>query len=150
MSLRIVPVAQFAIAALLMFGFAWFFPEFNRSFPNQRTLASIFALASMSLGISAVVSFKKSETTVDPSHPEDASHLVTYGVYRLTRNPMYLALAIMLIAWGFYLGNFYSLIAVLAFILYITKFQIKPEEKVLAAKFGEDYQRYRLRVRRWI
>ena len=104
----------------------------------------------MSLGISAVVSFKKSETTVDPSHPEDASHLVTYGVYRLTRNPMYLALAIMLIAWGFYLGNFYSLIAVLAFILYITKFQIKPEEKVLAAKFGEDYQRYRLRVRRWI
>ncbi|MEO1475370.1 MAG: isoprenylcysteine carboxylmethyltransferase family protein, partial [Pseudomonadota bacterium] len=89
-------------------------------------------------------------TTVNPLRPDKATHLVVTGLYRISRNPMYLGLAILLTGWGLYLGDAANLAVLAAFIGFITIFQIKPEEEILRSKFGDDYIDYCRRVRRWI
>ncbi len=102
------------------------------------------------LGTTAIFQFRNARTTVDPTRPENASRLVTNGVFRFTRNPMYLSALLVLGAWAVKLGNAVSLLAVPLFFLYITRFQIEPEERVLRARFGEEYDSYLHRVRRWL
>ncbi len=82
--------------------------------------------------------------------PEAASTLVCSGVYRVTRNPMYLGLLLVLTGWAVHLSCAWTLIGPLAFKLYIDRFQIAPEERALSGKFGADYSAYATRVRRWL
>ena len=72
------------------------------------------------------------------------------GVYRYTRNPMYVGLACCVLAWGVYLQNFAALLGVVIFIAYMTHFQIKPEERALQEKFGDEYANFKSKVRRWL
>ena len=81
-------------------------------------------------GLAGVYSFYRARTSVDPHKPEKASSLVTSGVYRITRNPMYVGLAIILGAWAIWLGSLLSMAGVVIFMLYITRFQIIPEERL--------------------
>ena len=89
-------------------------------------------------------------TTVNPLRPEKASSLVTSGIFRLTRNPMYLGLALIVAAAAAWYGNLLGGFVVPMFVLYINRFQIVPEERALAAKFGTAFDAYRSRTRRWI
>ena len=82
--------------------------------------------------------------------PERASALVERGIYRHTRNPMYLGLLCLLLGWTLALGQWAALLGPLVFVVYITRFQIVPEERVLLAHFGAAYDDYRQRVRRWL
>ncbi len=82
--------------------------------------------------------------------PDTASSVVTAGIYRATRNPMYLGLALALAGWAMYLSNLVALLIVPAFVAYMTQFQIKPEERTLLAKFGPGFAAYMAAVRRWI
>lgn len=107
------------------------------------TLAAVFA----GLGIWA---FRRAGTTVNPVAIDRASELVTSGVYGVTRNPMYLGLALLLCAWTAWLSQPWALLGPVAFVAYITRFQIMPEERMLTGKFGEAYARYRAQVRRWV
>ncbi|HEV8366930.1 MAG TPA: isoprenylcysteine carboxylmethyltransferase family protein, partial [Pyrinomonadaceae bacterium] len=75
---------------------------------------------------------------------------VSTGVYRFTRNPMYLGLLLTLLGWAAFLSNPASLLFVPIFVLYINRFQIKPEEQVLSSLFGAEYMAYKSRVRRWL
>lgn len=79
-----------------------------------------------------------------------ASSLVTNGVYRFTRNPMYVGLLLALSGWAAFLSSPSALVYLVAFVLYMNRFQIEPEERVLASRFGADYAAYRTRVRRWL
>lgn len=97
----------------------------------------------------AGVTFWRAHTTINPLVPSKASHLVTHGPFRWTRNPMYLALALMLAGWALWLGNAVSFLGVPVFVLVVTVLQIVPEERVLQEHFGEEYMRYRDRVNRW-
>lgn len=99
---------------------------------------------------SAIMSFIKQKTTVNPLDPEAATSLVSDGVFKLTRNPMYLAMALIVLAWGLYFVEIYSPVFVAVFVLYMTQFQIKPEERALDKVFGESYADYKQKVRRWI
>jgi protein-S-isoprenylcysteine O-methyltransferase Ste14 len=83
-------------------------------------------------------------------HPENASALVTYGIYRLSRNPMYCGMAALLLAWAAYLQSPLSVLGIAVFVLYITQFQIKPEERTLEKLFGDAFLRYKSSVRRWL
>ena len=94
--------------------------------------------------------FVKSKTTINPLKPEKANNLVTDRLYRFTRNPMYLGMALILTGWAFYLGGFSSLLLLPGFVFLLTKYQIKPEERILESIFGEEYVRYKTEVRRWI
>ncbi len=87
---------------------------------------------------------------MNPTKPSATSSLVTGGVFRLTRNPMYLSLLLYLLAWAAYLSNWLAALLVPLFVVYITELQIKPEERALSALFGAEYASYKARVRRWL
>jgi protein-S-isoprenylcysteine O-methyltransferase Ste14 len=76
--------------------------------------------------------------------------LVTHGVYRISRNPMYLGFLLFLIGTGFFVANISALLLIMIFVLYMNRFQIEPEEKHLENSFGQTYIDYKTRVRRWI
>ena len=102
------------------------------------------------VALAGIWEFRKAKTTINPTSPEKASYLVSGGIYRVTRNPMYLGMQFILIATIFKFGNYYGFIALPLFILYITQFQIKPEERIIEKIFGEEYCQYKKKVRRWL
>ncbi len=141
----------------LALGFGVLMWAIDRWLPMQaeRSLVrTVIALATLSLAvgilIAAIIGFRKAKTTVDPMHPEAASAIVTAGIYRFTRNPMYLGFLFALISWAVFLGNVFSALMALLFFAYINRFQIAPEERALRARFGTSYERYLGSVRRWI
>ncbi len=95
------------------------------------------------------VQFLRVRTSVNPIHPEKANQLVTNGLYKITRNPMYVGLLLILIGWGIILGSFSPFLVLPIFILLITTQQIIPEERVLEEKFGQQYRDYKASVNRW-
>jgi protein-S-isoprenylcysteine O-methyltransferase Ste14 len=101
-------------------------------------------------GVAGVVSFRLAKTTVNPHKVDSASKLVTSGIFKITRNPMYVGLAFLLVGWGIWLSSFWALLCVVGFIAYLTLFQIKPEERALSKLFSEEYNDYKARVRRWL
>jgi protein-S-isoprenylcysteine O-methyltransferase Ste14 len=96
------------------------------------------------------VSFRKAKTSVNPTKTNLTSTLVTDGIYKNTRNPMYVGFLFFLIGWGFILYNIYSMTLCIGFVLYMNRFQIQPEEKALMSIFGEEFVDYKRRVRRWL
>ncbi len=110
----------------------------------------VIAAAGIGFDLSGLLAFLARRTTVNPMRPRKASALVTSGVYRLTRNPMYVGLALLLLAWAVHLASPWPLLGPPLFVLYMNRFQIRPEERALEALFGDDYRRYAARVRRWL
>ncbi len=118
---------------------------------NARYVTAI-ALVTVALAfdLAGLLAFRASGTTINPLSPERASKLVTGGVYRFTRNPMYVGMCFILLAWAVYLSAVLPFLGPLVFVLYITRFQVLPEERILRQLFGEQYTRYTARVRRWL
>jgi protein-S-isoprenylcysteine O-methyltransferase Ste14 len=113
-------------------------------------VALVVASVGLVIGVASMVSFWRAKTTMNPTKPAGTSVLVTSGVFRFTRNPMYLSLLLYLLAWAVYLSSLWALLLVPAYVLYIHRFQIKPEERALSSLFGQDYDAYKERVRRWL
>lgn len=109
-----------------------------------------FLLAGLALALAGVKEFITHHTTINPLEPRKTSYLVMSGVFQLTRNPMYLGMLIVLLGWGDLLDNFLGFSGALVFFLYMTAFQIKPEEDIMLNKFGEPYRQYCQSVRRWL
>ncbi len=107
----------------------------------------LFGLALAALGF---LEFRRAKTTINPLEPEAASSLVTRGIYAYTRNPMYIGFAAVLVGWAIYLAAPWSMLGPLAFVLFITKFQIRPEERALGSTFGAAYSDYVRKTRRWL
>ena len=112
--------------------------------------AVILFAVGFGFAISGAISFRVAKTTVNPLKPETASSLVTSGVFKYSRNPMYVGLAIILLAWTTYLAVPLGLLAVVGFIAYIQRFQIVPEERALVVLFGNEFEAYQSTVRRWL
>jgi len=117
--------------------------------PRVGTTALIAAVGVI-FGVTAILSFWQAKTTVNPTKPGATSSLVTSGVFRVTRNPMYLSLLLYLLAWAVYLSCWLALLLATVFLFYIDQFQIKPEERTLSSLFGAEYSSYKARVRRWL
>jgi protein-S-isoprenylcysteine O-methyltransferase Ste14 len=100
--------------------------------------------------ISAVIQFINRKTTVNPTKPHKTSTLVITGTYKITRNPMYLGMLLIILSFALYKASIISLILIPLFIFYINKFQIEPEEFEMRKKFGEEYEDYCKKVDRWI
>lgn len=117
----------------------------------QNTLSILFLIIGFVIIFSATKEFKKSETTVNPMKPETSTSLVTSGIFKYTRNPMYVGLTSILLASCFYFSSLLGIIVyVPLFILYITVFQIIPEEEIMKGLFNDEYLDYSSKVRRWI
>ena len=150
LDLKVPPVVVFMICLAGIFGCYYVLPEFNFHFAFRTTLSRVVLATGFLSGVLGVVAFKLKKTTVDPTHPEQASSLVTNGIYQYTRNPMYLGLALVLIGALVRIGNPIGLCFLVLFIWYMTRFQIKPEESILVQLFKDEYEAYRQKVRRWI
>ncbi len=150
LELKIPPVAQVIIIAIVMYGVSKLMPSLQFSFNGSTWLAVVLAVLGVCFGIMAIAQFREAQTTPNPQALEKVSSLVTSGIYQYSRNPMYFGLVLLLLGWALYLSNFLPFILVAVFMLYMTRFQIQPEERMMARKFGKDYQAYLKRVRRWI
>ena len=113
-------------------------------------IAALFVVAGLIITLLGGAAFRQAQTTVNPLKPESASTLVMVGVYRYTRNPMYVGFALVLIGWAVYLLAPLALVGPALFALFITRFQIMPEERALSAKFGQQFFEYQAQVRRWL
>ena len=147
---RLPPLAVAPLAALIAWLAARAAPSLAFDFPGRAALALLLVAAAVSVGLAGIIEFRRARTTVNPLQPERASALVTGGIYRHTRNPMYLAVATMLLAWGLWLGNALGPLGAVLFVAWMDRLQIPPEERALAALFGEEFERYRRKVRRWL
>jgi protein-S-isoprenylcysteine O-methyltransferase Ste14 len=151
LELRIPPPLVGLVIAAVMWVIASTLPPLSPLPASLRLPTAItFALAGVAIGLSGVVSFRRAQTTVNPLKPETSTSLVSTGIYKFTRNPMYLGMLAVLLAWAAYLPSVLALIGPAAFALYITRFQIVPEEKVLHSLFGAAFVEYRQKVRRWL
>jgi protein-S-isoprenylcysteine O-methyltransferase Ste14 len=120
--------------------------------PGAVRLGTAAAVLVVGVGFSVggVLAFRRARTTLNPTKPEQASSLVRSGVYRVTRNPMYVGLLCVLVAWAVFLSSAWALLGPLIFVLYIGRFQIAPEERALAKLFGSEFAEYQVKVRRWL
>ena len=150
LALKIPPPVQALIFGAVMWVLARQVSGGQFQFELQLPVAILIVLAGFSLAIMAMQEFRRASTTINPFHPEEASSLVDRGVFRYSRNPMYLGLLVDLIGWSIWLGNLYNLAVLAIFVAYITVFQIKPEEVVMKSLFGDAYADYCSKVRRWI
>lgn len=147
---RIPPVLVVVAAALLMWSSAAAAPRFVVRIVAGRPVAVALVIISLAIIAAALRLFRCADTTVHPLEPERATHLVVGGVYRVSRNPIYLGFALLLFAWGIWLSNLPAFPVVLVFVLYMTRFQIAPEEQALELRSGAEYHLYRQVVRRWL
>ena len=150
MKLKIPPPLIALIFSVLMWGVSLLSNHAPLESAVVVPLSVLIFLAGLAVNISAAISFRKADTTMNPRKPKKATNLVDTGVYKLSRNPMYLGLLFILIGWTIWLGSVFNIAILLLFIWYITVFQIVPEEKVLEVLFAEEFESYRSRVRRWI
>ena len=147
---RIPPPLVAVLTAAVMWGLSRLLPGDNVPFLVCAVPAGMLALAGLAVMLAGVWSFRRARTTVNPLRPASASALVTGGIYRWTRNPMYLGMATLLLAWAAWLASPAALPGVLLFVAYIQRFQIQPEEEALERLFGDGYRDYCARVRRWL
>jgi len=147
---KIPPVVVWLVVAGLMWLGSWAVPALGFSLPYRQGLTLGFAFAGVLVAVLGVVSFRRAGTTVNPLKPDAASSLVVSGIYRLTRNPMYLGLLLVLLGLAFYLSNVVAFLLLPSFALYLNRFQIIPEEKVLTSLFGAEFTIYQATVRRWL
>jgi protein-S-isoprenylcysteine O-methyltransferase Ste14 len=150
MDLKILPVLQVLIIALMMIVANYFHPNFTLNLPENLWISLFIFLIAIALAIFAVCSFRQHKTTVNPMKPESSTTVVNTGVYAFSRNPMYLAMLIALIALAYYIEHLSSIPLLIVFVIYMTKFQIIPEEKALSELFGQHYLDYKTQVRRWL
>ena len=150
MKLKIPPPLVALLLAVLMWTISIISPFASIESEVLLPLSIIILVVGLAIDISAVISFRRADTTINPLKPEAASRLVKVGIYKQSRNPMYLGLFLLLCSWAVWLGNYFSPVVLLVFVWYMTKFQIIPEEESLKALFPEEFESYQSKVRRWI
>ena len=147
---RIPPPVVAVLTATAMVAASRLLPPGDVPSTVRLGVMGVLLVVAAAFGAPAFASFKRAGTTINPVRIESASSLVTSGVYRVSRNPMYVGLAALLLALAAVLARAWLLAGPLAFVLYTTRFQIIPEERIMLAKFGDAYAAYRGRTRRWL
>lgn len=148
LELKVPPLILLLLSALAMWALAGL--PATPPAPVRSISAAALLLSGVAIALAGVLAFRRAQTTVSPTRPDRAGRIVTAGIYRWTRNPMYLGLALVLLAWGLWLEQVLPLLMLPAFIAWLTRWQIVPEERALAARFGDEYRAYCQQVRRWV
>ena len=146
---KIAPFAVFLITVLLMYALKRFLPFGYFDFFGRFYLMGALLVVALIVGVTALLQFYRANTTINPMRPENTRVLVTNGVYAISRNPMYFALLLLLLAWGLWLGNAFNTLIAAGFVSFMNKYQISLEEKALGKRFAKEYGDYLTKVRRW-
>jgi protein-S-isoprenylcysteine O-methyltransferase Ste14 len=150
LELKIPPVVVTLAVAACMWLTERLVPELTHQIPGGGWLAVVGFAAGVSVIVLGLREFSKAKTTVNPHHPDTSTFVVTSGIYRFTRNPMYLGMMLALLAWALVLSNLAAASFLPLFVVFIERFQIRPEEAALSIKFGSQYSSYLRSVRRWL
>lgn len=149
LELRIPPPAITLFFGLAMWLSARHFPGLDIEIPAGDLACGLLVMLGIVCDVAGFLAFRDRRTTINPHKPANTLAIVSHGIYRHTRNPMYLGLLLFLMAWAFWLTNLLAFVFLPGFVIYVTRFQIIPEERILAAKFGKSYTDYQKQVRRW-
>lgn len=150
LELKIPPPALALAVALLMWLTSMLFGYIPIPLDYRLGAALALLVIGQGIGISGIVLFRRAKTTLNPFKPGASSALVTGGIFRFTRNPMYLGLLLTLLGWAAFLASPPALVFLFLYVVYINRFQIEPEERILSSLFGDNYEAYKTRVRRWV
>ena len=150
LELKVPPDVVALVVAALMWVVSAVAPTLAIPLPFRVGIAAVLLAVGVGVIVSARVALGRANTTWMPARPERTSHLVTTGVYRFTRNPMYLGTLLILLAWAVVLESPFGLFLPPAYMFYMNRFQIGPEERTLSALLGRDYSDYLRHVRRWL
>ena len=149
-TLRVPPPA---LTLLCLFGlvlFRWILSGLTFKFSGQVFVSIILVVVGIAIGLIAIRRFYQVDTTVLPDEMDSSSVLVTGGIFKISRNPMYLGMATVITGVGVGLGTWVMLAILGLFVFWITENQIKPEEHALVKIFGSKFEDYKSKVRRWI
>jgi protein-S-isoprenylcysteine O-methyltransferase Ste14 len=141
-----VPPVAMAVAALTQ----RFTPKGHKARKLRRVAAVVLAAGSGTLVLATLTDFARRGTTLNPNAPGSASVLVTGGSNRLSRNPMYVGLAGLLLAHAVDRGSWEALLPVAGFVVALDRFQVAREEEALRGRFGEAYLQYCAGTPRWL
>ena len=147
---KVPPPVVGALAALAMWLVASTGPSLPLDERPRLAITGIFVVAGLGFDLLGLLAFRAARTTINPLRPERASELVVTGVYAVTRNPMYVGLLLLLLGWAVYLSAWLTFAGPVLYMVYVTRFQIVPAERILGRVFGERYTHYCSRVRRWL
>lgn len=151
LELKVPPPLQLVTAVLLLWGIGYLFPKFGFELAYRGVIAVCLLVLGAAIAASGVLAFRIHKTTINPLKPERSSMVVRTGIYRFSRNPMYLGMLLVLVGVAVVVSNLMACMVVLPlFMGYMTRFQIIPEERALAAKFGADFAVYLREVGRWV
>ncbi|AKH39295.1 MULTISPECIES: methyltransferase family protein [Nitrosomonas] len=150
LELKIPPIIIMALIGVIMWFVATLVPQLVLVIPGQFILAAIAGFTSIALILAGAIAFRLAGTTVNPMQPSNTSSIVTRGIYKISRNPMYAGFLLLLLSWALLLSNIVSFAGLPVFVWYMNRFQIIPEEQALIAKFGAEYIAYAKNVRRWL
>jgi protein-S-isoprenylcysteine O-methyltransferase Ste14 len=150
LELKIPPLIVWLVFAGAMLGVTYIAPGLSFTFAGSAAIALALVALGVALACVGVVAFRDKRTTVNPLTPGASSSVVSGGVYRISRNPMYLGFLLALAGWAVYLSNAGAGLLLPVFVAYMTQYQIKPEERALLAKFGSEFSQYMSTVRRWL
>lgn len=150
LELKLPPLIVVGLSAGAMIGLAREFPSAVIEVPGRVVAAAGCAGLGGVVALLGVVCFRANKTTVNPLTPSNSSTLVCSGIYRYSRNPMYLGFLLILTGWAVHLSNVIAVLPLPIFVAYMNRFQIQPEEWALLARFGSRFIEYTTAVRRWI
>jgi protein-S-isoprenylcysteine O-methyltransferase Ste14 len=149
LELRVPPLVLVLIVAMGMALTAFAVPG-EVVLPARQAIAAAIVVAGVLVAVTGVLAFRRQQTTVNPMTPGKSSSLVATGIYRFSRNPMYLGMLLVLGGWGVFLANTVAVLWLPGFVVYMNWFQIRPEERALTERFGDEYLAYCRSVRRWV
>lgn len=150
LELKIPPLLLVLLFAAAMSLLSSAVPQLSVPLPGNTLLSIVLLVLGGVTALFGVLAFHRANTTVDPRNPQKSATLVVKGIYRVSRNPMYLGFLLSLLALACYLTNLAAFVCAFLFVVYMNRFQIEPEERWMAEKFSEHYQAYCTRVRRWL
>ncbi|MCM2680865.1 methyltransferase family protein [Echinimonas agarilytica] len=150
LELKVPPVLLVLIAVVLIQFAPGHFQVYGHAATTFKVAAAVALAAGIIIAMLGIVSFKQHQTTVNPMTPDAANTLVDSGVFQYTRNPMYVGMALVVLAFGLWLGKPLSLVILMGFTAYLTQYQIIPEERALQQRFGDSFDNYCASVKRWL
>lgn len=150
LELKIPPIVLVALNVFFMWLLSIVTPTASFHLPWKNQMAIVLCILGIVISLLGVLAFRSAKTTSDPRFPGQTTSIVITGIYQLSRNPMYLGFLFVLLGWAIYLSHLLSFLLLPAFVWYMNRFQISPEERFMLEKFGTVYSSYKNEVRRWL
>lgn len=150
LELKVPPLAVALVFAVAMWCVAGTAPALAIALPWQPLPAALLAGSGVIFVLAGGYAFRRAGTTVNPTRPQATTAIVASGVYRISRNPMYVGFLLALAAWAVFLDHGLPFLFLPVYVGYMNRFQIAPEERLLSARFGAEYAGYARSVRRWL